>query len=141
MSINKQLIREAVRKRVIAASGIDPITQFQEENKDFDSNGLDFWIAEYCISGAEIAITPHRSRISSFIMQYDLYAPLNSGTERIDSAMMAICEEFDMADPTKSGLDIPGYAINLTSITPEVDAGKNKQRQMLVLTFDVIKGG
>ena len=140
MSINKQLIREAVRKRVIIASGIDPLTQFQEENKDFDPNGLDFWIAEYCIGGQEITITPRRSRISSFIIQYDLYAPLNSGTERIDSAMMAICEEFDMADPAKSGLDIPGYSINLNSITPEVDAGKNKQRHMLVFNFDVIKG-
>ena len=138
--INKKLIRDAVRKRVIAASGIDPLTQFQEENKDFDSNGLDFWIAEYCIGGQEITITPRRSRISSFIIQYDLYAPLNSGTERIDSALMAICEEFDMADPAKSGLDIPGYSINLTSIKPEIDAGKNKQRHMLVFNFDVIKG-
>lgn len=140
MSINKQLIRDAVRKRVIAASKIDPITQFQEENKDFSPEGLDLWIAEYCIGGAEIAITPRRSRISSFIIQYDLYAPLNSGTERIDSAIMAICEEFDMADPVKSSLNIPGYSINLTSINQETDAGKNKQRQMIVLTFDIIKG-
>lgn len=139
MSINKQIIRDAVRKRVIAASKIDPITQFQEENKDFDPDGLDLWIAEYCIGGEEIAITSRRSRISSFIIQYDLYAPLNSGTEHIDSVMSAICEEFDMADPAKSGLDIPGYSANLNSIKPEVDAGKNKQRQMLVLTFDIIK--
>jgi hypothetical protein len=140
MSINKQLIRDAVRKRVIAASKIDPITQFQEENKDFSPEGVDLWIAEYCIGGAEIAITPRRSRISSFIIQYDLFAPLNSGTEYIDSVMAAICDEFDMADPVKSTLDIPGYSINLNSITPEVDAGKNQQRQMLVFSFDVIKG-
>lgn len=140
MSINKQLIREAVRKRVITASGIDPLTQFQEENKDFNPAGLNLWIAEYCISGEERAITPRRSRISSFIMQYDVYAALNSGTENIDRAISAICEEFDMADPNKSGLSIPGYSINLVSIKPEVDAGKDKQRQMLVLTFDVIKG-
>ena len=140
MSINKQLIREAVRKRVITASGIDPLTQFQEENKDFNPAGLNLWIAEYCIGGEEKSITPRRSRISSFIMQYDVYAALNSGTENIDRAISAICEEFDMADPNKSGLSIPGYSINLVSIKPEVDAGKDKQRQMLVLTFDVIKG-
>ena len=139
MSINKQIIRTAVRKRVIAASKINPISQFQEENKDFDPEGLDFWIAEYCIGGEEIAITPSRSRISSFIVQYDLYAPLNSGTERIDAAMLAIIQEFDIADSAKSGLDIPGYSINLNSIKPEVDAGKNKQRHTLVFSFDVIK--
>ena len=137
--INKQIIRDAVRKRVIAASKIDPLTQFQEENKDFDPAGLNLWIAEYCIGGEEISITPRRSRISSFIIQYDIYAPLNSGTEHIDSVMIAICEEFDMADPAKSGLDIPGYSINLNSIKPEIDAGKNKQRHILVLSFDVIR--
>ena len=81
MSINKQLIREAVRKRVITASGIDPLTQFQEENKDFNPAGLNLWIAEYCIGGEEKSITPRRSRISSFIMQYDVYVKLftNSG--------------------------------------------------------------
>lgn len=137
--IEKQKIREAVRRRIIAASGINPLTQFQEENKDFDSQGLDFWIAEYCIGGKETMISPKRSRVSAFIMQYDLFAPLNSGIAAIDAALAQISAEFDLSDPQKSSVDVPGYAVNITSIKSENDSGKYWQRVMLVLTLDIVK--
>lgn len=139
MSIDKLKIRENVRKRVIVAAAIDPLTQFQEENKDFNPQGLDFWIAEYCIGGEEIMITSRRSRISSFIIQYDLYAPLNSGTEKLDRAVADISTAFDLSDPSKSSIEVPGYSINVVYIKIENKAEKDWQRETIVFSLDVVK--
>ena len=140
MSINRQTVREAVRRRIISATGIDPLTQFAESNRDFNPSGVGLWIREFSIGGAERTFTSKRSRISSFLLQYDFMIPLNSGTAVLETALDAVAAEFDLADPAKSFVSADGLDIIVKSISREGENLKDYRREKLLLTLDVTTG-
>ena len=135
--IDYQIIREAVRKRVINATGIDPQTQFQAENSTFDPVGKELWIAEECIGGAEQMMSVKRSRIPSFLIQYNLYVPVNTGVEIIDKAVNTVFEEFDLADADKSNITAGNYDIIIKNIKRDISYNSEWRCDAILFTIDV----
>ena len=137
MSINRQIVCEAVRKRIISATGINPLTQFAESNRDFNPIGVGLWIREFSIGGAERMFTAKRSRISSFLIQYDFMVPLNSGNDTLESVLNAVMADFDLSDPTKSNVSASGLDIIVKSISRDSEKLKDYHREKLLFTLDV----
>lgn len=138
--IDQMAVLRAVRKRVIEGSGIDALTQFAESNRDFEPAGLGLWIREFSIGGTERMLSVKRSRISSFLIQYDVYVPLNSGTGALETAIAGIMEEFDLSDPVKSSVevDIEGLSVNVKEIKMDGENLKDYRREKLLFTLDVV---
>ena len=126
-----------MRKRIISATEIDPVTQFAEANYDFNPSGKGLWINEFSIGGAERMFTAKRSRISSFLIQYDFMVPLNSGMSSLETAINAVMAEFDLADPAKSNVSVSGLDIIVKSISRDSDNLKDYRREKLLFTLDV----
>lgn len=137
MSINRQIVCEAVRKRIISATAIDPITQFAGSNMDFDPQGVGLWVREFSVGGIERMLSAKRSRISSFLIQYDFMVPLNSGNDALETAVNAVMSEFDLADPTKSDVSATGLDIIVKSISRDSEKLKDYHREKLLFTLDV----
>ncbi len=138
MSINPKLVALEVRKRIVSASGIDPVATLKLQNTQFESIGKTLWIAEYIIGGKEQPIGNKRSRISSFLIQYDICMPKNTGTFDADSMALAIAEEFDLSSFDKSTICGAGFDANIKEIKLEVDDGKDVYRKIILLTLDVL---
>ena len=137
MSINRQAVCEAVRKRIISSTEIDPLTQFAGSNMDFNPSGVGLWIREFSVGGIERMLSAKRSRISSFLIQYDFMVPLNSGTDSMETAITAVMSEFDLADPTKSDVSVSGLDIIIKSISRDSEKLKDYHREKLLFTLDV----
>ena len=137
MSINRLTVCEAVRKRIISVTNIDPLTQFAGSNIDFDPKGAGLWIREFSVGGEERMFTAKRSRISSFLIQYDFMVPLNSGTDTLETAVNAVMAEFDLASPTKSNVSANGLDIIVKSISRDSEKLKDYHREKLLFTLDV----
>lgn len=137
MSINRQTVCEAVRKRILSATNIDPITQFAGSNMDFDPKGVGLWVREFSIGGEERMFSAKRSRISAFLIQYDLMIPLNSGTDTLETACNAVFAEFDLASTTKSNVSATGLDIIVRSISRDSEKLKDYYREKLLFTLDV----
>ena len=92
--IDDKPIRLAIRNRVIEYTGLNPNTDIKFENIKFNPNGKQYWIAEYVTSGEEIRLSNKRSKIRPFIVQYNVYVPLNKGTNKLDEIITAIESAF-----------------------------------------------
>ena len=88
--MNHIAIRNEVRRRVIAAAGINPLTELKLEGQDFDNSGKAFWAEEYLIGGAQRAMTNQRSRVSSYLVQYDLCCPVGTALDTLETKAAAI---------------------------------------------------
>ena len=137
MSINRKNVCEAVRKRIISATEIDPLTQFAGSNMDFNPQGVGLWVREFSIGGAERMFTVKRSRMTSFLIQYDFMVPLNGGTDALETAVNAVMAEFDLADPVKSNVSVTGLDIIIKSISRDSEKLKDYHREKLLFTLDV----
>ena len=139
--INNALIRNAVRKRVISATGIDPMKQFVRENQEFDPQGLSLWIREYTLGGNETQVSRNRVAIPYFMMQYDFCAPNGAGTTTLDQKTLAVLNEFDLLDMEKCCLDIPNYDAMIIRIKQDFSFEKTYARNILLFTLSVYQHG
>ena len=137
MSINRLAVCEEMRRRIIKATEIDPLTQFAQANYDFNPSGKGLWINEFSIGGVERMFSTKRSRISSFLIQYDFMVPLNSGMDALETAINAVMAEFDLTDPEKSDVSVNGLDIIVKSISRDSDNLKDYRREKLLFTLDV----
>lgn len=88
--MNHTAIRNEVRRRVVAATGINPVTDLKLEGQDYDNGGKAFWVEEYLIGGAQRAMTNQRSRVSSYLVQYDICCPIGTALDVLESKAAAI---------------------------------------------------
>lgn len=138
--IDFNLVRNALRKRIIACTGINPNTQFAFENNAYDPNGKSFYIREYIIGGDIVMLSKKRISIPYFLAQYDLCALVDSGTNILDSKTSNILEEFNLLDIEKSMLDIgEGYDAMILKINREYGVDKGVSKITLLFTIDVTK--
>lgn len=138
--IDRESIRLAVRKRIIACTNANPETQIQVERNVFDPSGLDFYIQESLIAGKERPVTAKRSRIAMFLVQYDIRIPIDSDSEILQELENRIVNEFDFSDPEKSSVNVSGHSINFIELKIEPKKEKDYQRKMFVFAFDVMSG-
>jgi hypothetical protein len=137
MIISMETIRRAMRKRMVQATGINPVAQLKTENKNFDQAGKSLWIDEHIIGGKEQQLSIKRSRIPAFLIQYDVCAPKNSGSSAAESAATAIASEFNLADESKNSVFIPGLDINVKELTVETDNSGNCYKKIVLITLDI----
>lgn len=138
MAINDKLIRLAMRNRMINATNLNPASDIQFENMKFNPTGKQIWIAEYITSGDEFRLTNGRSRIRPFIVQYNVYVPLNKGTNLLDEKVYAIEQEFDI-NTNKSNINVNGYSINVYDTKLAIDTEESWYVNKVILYLDVIK--
>ena len=137
MSINYETVRNAVRKRVISSTRIDALTQFFPQNVECNPAGLSLFIREYSLGGTAIMASPKRSRIPSFLIQYDFYVPINRGMATLETALNNLASEFDLASDTKSNVTASGLNIIIKSITRDGEDTKEYHREKVLFTLDV----
>ena len=137
MSISYIAIRNECRRRMVEATGINPIKDLQIENYVFDGKRKKVWVSEYCIGGEEFQLSSARSRIPSFLIQYDLHVPETAGTEQIEIMTDAIAQAFDVKDPTKSIILLDGAEILIKSLKRESKKMTGTFSKSILLTLDV----
>jgi len=138
--IDYKLIRNALRKRIIACTGINADTQYAFENHGFDPKNQKFWIREYIIGGNYVMLSKNRVSIPYFLAQYDLCAPIDTGTNTLDSKALNILEEFSLLDVEKSVLEVgKGYDAMITKINREFSTEKGVAKVTLLFYIDVVK--
>lgn len=136
--IDFKLVRNALRKRIIACTGINAENQFAFENNAFDPNGKSFYIREFIIGGDVTMLSKKRISIPYFLAQYDLCAPVDSGTNILDSKTYNILEEFNLLDAEKSTLEVgEGYDAMILKINREYAVERGIAKIMLLFTIDV----
>ena len=137
--MNDELIRNAVRKRFLAASGINPLTQFREQGKKLDTSNLAVVAAEYLISGEKRSFTNKRSGVKTFMIQYDFYVPSGSGLQAAETMRSAVEDEFDLSDPAKSKVAVAGYDVNLNTIKVSRKESSPFDSIQMLFTFSVME--
>lgn len=136
--IDFKLVRNALRKRIIACTGINAENQFAFENNAFDPNGKSFYIREFIIGGDVTMLSKKRISIPYFLAQYDLCSPVDSGTNILDSKTYNILEEFNLLDAEKSTLEVgDGYDAMILKINREYTVERGIAKIMLLFTIDV----
>lgn len=138
MSISYIAIRNECRKRMIQATGINPVEDLQVENYVFDGKRKKVWVSEYCIGGEEFQLSSARSRIPSFLIQYDLHVPETVGTEQIEILTDAIAQAFDVKDPAKSIIQLDGAELLIKSVKRENKKMNGTFSKSIILTLDVV---
>ena len=88
--MNNIAIRNEVRRRVVAAATISAASELKVAGRDFNSSGKNFWAEEHLIGGAERAMTNLRSKISSYLIQYDLCCPIGRSMDALEQKAAAI---------------------------------------------------
>ena len=137
--MNEELIRNAVRKRFLSASGIDPLTQFREQGKKLDTAKLSVFAAEYLISGEKRPFTNKRSGVRTFMIQYDFYVSSGSGLSAAETMRSAVEDEFDLSDPVKSKVTVKGYDVNLNAIKVSRKESSPFDSIQMLFTFSVME--
>ncbi len=137
--INKSLIRNEARRRLIAATEINPLSDLQCENQIYNPQGKTFWITEHIIGGLESSLGKFRSRINPFLIQYDLHVPAGSGSDVMDEKISLIKSEFSVNDLTKCFLILPGYDISITNLLIESAEETEWHVQKILIYLNVLK--
>ena len=79
-----------IRRRVVAAASISAAAELKLQGRDFDNSGKTFWAEEYLIGGEHRRMTNLRSRISSYLIQYDLCSPIGTSMDDLEQKAAAI---------------------------------------------------
>lgn len=139
MSISYIAVRNECRRRMIEASGINPENDLQVENYVFDPKRKKAWVSEFCIGGEEVQLSSSRSRISSFLVQYDICVQETSGTEKIEIISESIARAFDVSDPKKSILQTAEAEMIVKSVKRESKKMTGVFVKSILLTLDVVQ--
>ena len=139
MSISYIAVRNECRRQMIEASGIDPVEDLQVENYVFDPKRKRVWISEFCIGGEEILLSSSRSRIPSFLVQYDVCVQETAGTEVIETISEAIARAFDVSDQKKSILQTAKAEMIVKSVKRESKKMTGVFVKSILLTLDVVQ--
>ncbi len=137
MSISTTAIREEMRRRLIDAVGIDPQNSLQIENETFDNLNKPFWIAEYCLGGSESSKSNFRSRMASFLIQYDVISAEGTGTAVIDDLCDKISSAFDLNDPGKSCFQSDNMDAVISSVSIERKNYAANYAKSVLFTIDL----
>ena len=137
MSIPISKIREEMRRRLIESTGIEPEKSLQIENEIFDNLDKPFWIAEYCLGGAEVSKSKFRSRIASFLMEYDVISAEGTGSAVIDDICDKISAAFDLNDPDKSCFKADNVDVVISNVSIERKTYAASYAKSVLLTIDL----
>lgn len=105
--IDEEMVLREFRRRMVAATGIDPETQLKVENFDFSLAVPT--VCEFSFGGEEELVSSSRSRIRDFLIEYDVFAARGSGGEKARAIAAAIRREFDMSDDARRAVSGPGF--------------------------------
>ena len=130
--MNHIAIRNEVRRRVVAASGINPVKDLKLAGKDFDSSGKKLWVEEHLIGGAQRAMTNLRSKISSYLVQYDLCCPVGTAMDALETKAAAIEGALFQATFAVGGTDC-----TIKRIKTSRTEGKLRNSVSVLLTIDL----
>lgn len=133
--IDEEIVLKEFRRRMVAATGIDPETQLKTENTDFEISAPT--VCEYAFNGTEELSSNGRSRIPDFMLEYDVLCPRNSGGEKARAIARAIREEFDPASYEKSRISGLGFDGVVTRASPEPYHDERIMRLAVVLHADI----
>ena len=117
--MNETLIRNEVRKRVIEATKIDPLTQLKLEGKRLNTEGLSLFISEYTITGEIRNLSNRRSKIDTFMIQYDICVPSGAGFDAAETVCQSILQEFDLDNLEKSAVSVSGMDVMIRQVKEE----------------------
>ena len=88
--MNHAAIRNEIRRRVVAATAINPVTDLKLEGQNYENGGKAFWVEEYLIGGALRAMTNCRSKVSSYLVQYDICCPVGTALDALEDKAAAV---------------------------------------------------
>ncbi len=137
--IDEEIVLKEFRRRMVAATGIDPETQLKTENLDFEISAPT--VCEFMFGGEEELSTSGRGRIPDFMVEYDVICPRNSGGEKAREIARAIRAEFDPADYGKSAVAGQGFAGVVERASSEAAHGERLMRIQVVLRADIWQAG
>ena len=135
-------IRNELRRRVVAASGVDFSTQFVANNEIENPDGQPVWLSESVDGGTHSRLTNMRGRLPDLRIQYDLYTKAGVGMDAADEKVDAILAEFDEDGSDVDRLEIAanGATAVIVSIKHLSGADRNWRRDTILFTVSVVSG-
>lgn len=131
-------ICKAVRLRVVNATGIDPLTSLKVMGEQFDNMNLPFWVEEYLVGGVPASFTNRRTRVSSYLIQYDFNVPAGNSMEEIERMAAAVELEFNINDLERQKVTADGLDLSVKKIEKSRSQGSRISSLKLVLTLEAV---
>ena len=99
-------IRNAVRRVVANAGGIDPAKEMMTSGNAFDPSGLALWCVESVIGGDIFAVSNKCIGSNAYLLQYDFCVPASGDMDLAESKAYRVCSALLNLDSLEvSGVD------------------------------------
>lgn len=131
-------ICKAVRRRVVNATGIDPLISLKVMGEQFDNVNLPFWVEEYLVGGVPASFTNRRTRVSSYLIQYDFNVPAGNSMEEIERMAAAVELEFNINDLERQKVTADGMDLMVKKIEKSRSQGSRISSLKLVITLEAV---
>lgn len=131
-------ICKAVRRRVVAAAGIDPLISLKVMGETFGNLNQPFWVEEHLVGGSPRPLTNRRTKISSYLLQYDFNVPAGENMEVVERLAAAVEAEFDTDDPERQKVTAAGYDLTVKKIAKSRSQGTRISTLKLVLNIEAL---
>lgn len=131
-------ICKAVRRRVVNATGIDPLISLKVMGEQFDNVNLPFWVEEYLVGGVPASFTNRRTRVSSYLIQYDFNVPAGNSMEEIERMAAAVETEFNIDDLERQKVTADGMDLMVKKIEKSRSQGSRISSLKLVITLEAV---
>lgn len=131
-------ICKAVRRRVVNATGIDPLISLKVMGEQFDNVNLPFWVEEYLVGGTPATFTNRRARVSSYLLQYDFNVPAGNSMEEIERMAAAVETEFNIDDLERQKVTADGMDLMVKKIEKSRSQGSRISSLKLVITLEAV---
>ena len=131
-------ICKAVRRRVVNATGLDPLISLKVMGEQFDNVNLPFWVEEYLVGGVPSTFTNRRARVSSYLLQYDFNVPAGNSMEEIERMAAAVETEFNIDDLERQKVTADGMDLMVKKIEKSRSQGSRISSLKLVITLEAV---
>lgn len=127
-----QGMRNALRRIVVSASGINAVTQLKTSGRTFDTRNKNLWIEEIMVGGEQIRMTNKREKSNAYLIQYNFCVPSGSGMDEIEAMASTVEENL----PPGLSLEVAGSDCFVRKTKTSRSEGKQFSAVSLLVTLE-----
>lgn len=130
-------IRNAIRRKVVRISGIDPEKQLMTTGNTFDPLGLDLWCMESVVGGDVSVISNKRIGSTAYLIQYDFCVPVSGDVDAAETMAQRVCSSLLQT----GALEVPGEDCHIRSARVSGSTGNHFCNFTVLITLGIRSNG
>lgn len=130
-------IRNAIRRVVVNASGIDPAKEMMTSGNAFDPAGLDLWCVESVIGGDVSSVSNKCIGSTAYLIQYDFCVPASGNMDAAERKAQQAASALLQMDHSA----IPGGDCHIRSVRVSGSMGTHFSNFTVLITLGIRGNG